>query len=151
MTPTHWSKWFHSSKNMSPHTEKSIAKLYSSIHLFPFYSPYLGAGHSVCKLRRVSQMSLSPAVLSSCSWGWDIQSLQGVLGLVQGLLPVARVEPSQLTPFQWLHSFKFSSDVWASRPVSKAEPSHPTVKTHLGRLYPRSYSFESPIKAHGQM
>ncbi len=53
-------------------------------------------------------------------------------------------EPPQLTPLnveeQRLYSELLPSD-WASHPISKGAPSHPTEKAHFGRLYPGSCPF----------
>ncbi len=53
-------------------------------------------------------------------------------------------EPPQLTPLdveeQRLYSELLPSD-WASHPISKWAPSHPTEKAHFGRLYPGSCPF----------
>ncbi len=53
-------------------------------------------------------------------------------------------EPPQLTPLdveeQRLYSELLPSD-WASHPISKGAPSHPTEKANFGRLYPGSCPF----------
>lgn len=67
-----------------------------SVH--PLSSTYLGSHCSGSRLSRVVQTSTSPTMLSSSLWGslrhsqarWDIETLQRVLGLPQGLLPGGR-------------------------------------------------------------
>ncbi len=58
--------------------------------------------------------------------------------------PEQMPEPPQLTPLdveeQRLYSELLLSD-WASHPISKGAPSHPTEKAHFGRLYPGSCPF----------
>ncbi len=140
-----------------------IMTVYYCPSIHPSSSAYPGPGRGGSSLSRDTQTSLSLVTSSSSSGGHrgvprpagrhSPRSSPGpppggtrpkhLPGKASRRHPEQMPEPPQLTPLdveeQRLYSELLPSD-WASHPISKGAPSHPTEKAHFGRLYPHSWT-----------